>query len=258
VQAVNTMHVEDFVVLGRTVPEESKKFGKRICMAGYSTENNQFLRVYPLLVPVGENADVNGFRARYRYTLDLQRNPQDSRTESWRVIDEKNPTSTDWGKAPEVSKNVVTEWLERRAVDSIRALNQCRQSIGVLYVPRDKWEGFAVAREQADPAPEHNSLFEDLADQPRIDANLVRYAPYIQFDDADGRHRLQVREWGAYILLANPKYADRPDSLWSASGYRKGKDLLLVIGNMSNHRTNWLVIKTFEMDSDPGLFDDVE
>lgn len=64
---MNTMHVEDFVVLGRTVPEESKKYGQRICMAGYSLENNQFLRIYPLFVPVGENADTNGFRARYAY-----------------------------------------------------------------------------------------------------------------------------------------------------------------------------------------------
>ena len=61
------MHVEDLIVLGRTVPEESRKYGQKVCMAGYSAENNQFLRVYPLLVPVGGDADSNGFRARHRY-----------------------------------------------------------------------------------------------------------------------------------------------------------------------------------------------
>src|SRR5262245_23400467 len=123
---MNTMHLEDFTVLGRTVPEESQKYGKRVCMAGFSRLNNQFVRIYPLLVPVGDNIGTNGFRARYSYAVSLRRNENDNRTESWRVEDERNPSITAWDRAAELPKQRVIEWLNQRVVKSIDVLNQCR------------------------------------------------------------------------------------------------------------------------------------
>jgi len=258
---MNTMRVEDFTVLGRTVPEESRKYGKRVCMAGYSPENNQLLRVYPLMVPVGDNADANGFRARFRYTMELQRNASDSRTESWRLVDEQKPTATEWSRAVETPKAKVVDWLDRHVTRSIKALNECKLSLGVIRLEQGLWDGYAVAREATGHGEEHRGLFDDLDDQQGIDANAVKFAPYIRFTDADGEHNLQVREWGAYRLLSNPQYADTPDSLWTANAYRKDRGKLLVVGNMCNHRSNWLIIKTFDLDpvsTTPGLFDDLE
>lgn len=260
---MNTLHVEDFVVLGRTVPEESKKYGQRICMAGYSPDNGQFLRVYPLMVPVGDSADANGFRARHTYALDLQRNLHDTRSESWRVKDQNAPTSTPWSRAVEVSKTDILRRLLSRKVPSIAALNDCKLSLGVLVVNAGQWQGEMVKRDAQEPPEFHQGLFDDLADQsePQSDLTLVKHAPYIRFEDRDGPHRLQVREWGAYRLLADPKYADTPESLWTASGYHLDADLMLVVGNMNNHRNNWLVIKTFELargrSATPSLFDEL-
>lgn len=254
------MHIDDFVVLGRTVPEESKRYGQRICMAGYSPENNQFLRVYPLMVPVGENADTNGFRARCTYSMDLQRNPNDSRSESWRLVDEKQPTGTKWDGAIECPKQKLVELLKKRVVPSIRALNDCKLSLGVVQVEPNEWDGFTIPRDVDGPDESHRTLFEDLEEQ-GIDPNAVKFAPYIRFRDAEGEHKLQVREWGAYRLLSNPVYADTPEALWGASGYRRGRGLLLVVGNMCNHRSNWLIIKTFELDAPqiaPSLLDGFE
>ena len=261
---MNTLHVEDFIVLGRTVPEESKTYGQRICMAGYSADNGQLLRVYPLLVPVGESADANGFRARHVYTLDLQRNPNDSRCESWRVRDQSAPTSTPWDRAVEISTDGVVKRLRSRVVPSIRALNDCKLSLGVLVVKAGEWQGEMVKRDEPTPPEYHRSLFDDLEDQAtgtESDIARVKYAPYIRFADEGGPHRLQLREWGAYRLLANPKYADTPEALWTASGYHRDADLMLVVGNMNSHRGNWLVIKTFELGRDrsatPSLFDEL-
>ena len=89
----------------------------------------------------------------------------------------------------------------------------------------------------------------------------VKFAPYIHFADGCAEHKLLVREWGAYLLLAKDEYVDRPQMLWGASGYRTGRDLYLVIGNMMNHRKNWLIIKTFEVDppdTSPSLLDGIE
>ncbi len=236
------MRIRDFVVLGRTVPEESKKYGKRICMAGFSAANNQFLRVYPLMVPVGVNADANGFRARHLYDLELLRNPNDSRSESWRVADERSPTRTPWKAAVEVAKTTIVESLVSRCVPSIAVLNDCKLSLGVLRVKAADWEGVCVPRESAVHEPTLPTLFDDLSDQitstPEFHPDQIRFVPMIHFRDRDGFHKLQIREWGAYRLLIQSKYADDPKALWGASGYRTGKDLLLVVGNMMNHRTN--------------------
>ncbi len=263
---MNTMHLEDFVALGRTVPEVSKKYGKRVCMADYSPMNNQFLRVYPLMLPVKGNSDANGFKSRHTYAVDLQRNPEDNRSESWRVVDELHPTTTPWDAAPEVSTNSVIKWLEPRAVPTIRALDECRLSIGVMLVKAGSWQGLSQPRDQVDTQPEHRSLFDDLADQvglsgtPEFDPTRVKFAPYIVFSDAGGNHKLQLREWGAFMLLGNPTYADDPDALWNANGYKKDMDTFLVLGNMAKHRKNWLVIKTFQRKpaTTNSLFDDAD
>ncbi len=261
------LSVEDFVVLGRTVPEDSKTYGKRICMAGYSEECNQFLRVYPLFIPIGERSNLNWFKARYRYQLDLKRNPKDNRTESWRLLDEQRPTTTDWDGAQERKKEDVMAWLEKHAVPSIDALNKCKLSLGVLKIPAADWEGICIPKEEPNEDEQHKGLFDDLEDQATsglnndtIDPNKVNFAPYIKFTDDVGPHRLQVREWGAFRLMAQDKYKDDPEALWGASGYKRGRDMLIVVGNMTNHRKNWLVIKTFQYDEkkqERTLFDDL-
>lgn len=240
-------HVDDFVVLGRTVPEESRKYGQRVCMAGYSAGCNQFIRVYPLLVPVGADWNANRFRARHRYAVSLRRNPGDNRPESWRVADEHSPTATPWDAAEEVRKEQVVEWLLKRTTDSIASLNNCRLSLGVLRLDAGEWDGLMVPRSEAAADRMTPGLFDALEGQD-IDPAAITHAPYIRFRDRCGDHTLQVREWGAYRLLSDPTYARNPSALWRAPGYRQDKSLLVVVGNMCNYRNNWLVIKTFELE----------
>ncbi len=137
-------------------------------------------------------------------------------------------------------------------------------SIGVMRVAAGDWQGVMIPREASETTYSVSSLFDDLDDQAqllqqgRLISN-IRYAPYIHFADAEGEHKLQIREWGAYMLLAQDKYKDKPEALWGAGGYRSNKNLYLVIGNMLNHRKNWLVIKTFEADEpEPSLLDGIE
>jgi hypothetical protein len=85
-----------------------------------------------------------------------------------------------------------------------------------------------------------------------------KFAPYIRFSDEGGEHQLQVREWGAYLLLSKDEYLETPDVLWGAAGYRRDRDLFLVVGNMNNYRNKWLIIKTFELEKpSKNLFDSV-
>ncbi len=45
-QTLNTMRVRDFIVLARTVPEDSRKYSKRICMAGFCTYRDRLGEVF--------------------------------------------------------------------------------------------------------------------------------------------------------------------------------------------------------------------
>ena len=262
----NTLHVEDFIVLGRTVPEDSKKYGKKVCMAGYSPSLRQFLRVYPLLIPTGANAKANRFKARHQYSLDLVRNPSDGRSESWRVADEKNPTSTLWDQATEVKKPKLLDLLMKRRVPCIKCLNDCKLSLGVLLLKAGEWAPLSIPRGDPNQSEEDASLFDDLAYQASLpgseplDPTQVKFTPRIKFSDQGSNRNLQVRKWGAFLLMGKPQYADDPDTLWKANGYKPDRDTLLVVGNMTTHRNNWLIIKLFQFDqgSDPSLFDTEE
>ena len=44
------MRIDDLIVFGRTAPEESKKYGQSVCMAGYSQELRQLMRLYPMSI----------------------------------------------------------------------------------------------------------------------------------------------------------------------------------------------------------------
>jgi hypothetical protein len=127
-------------------------------MAGYSPSCNTFLRVYPLMLPVGRNVGTNNFRARHTYSVKLKRNPSDARMESWRVEDELYPTQTPWDKAVEVKKPAVLKWLESKCVPSLDALNTCRLSLGVLRIPAKNWKGVIVPRNEPTPPAHHSTL----------------------------------------------------------------------------------------------------
>jgi hypothetical protein len=260
-----TLQLDDFTVLGRTFPEESRKYGQRICMAGYSPSMNSFMRVYPLMVPVGDNINKNGFQARHSYDMSLKRNPNDSRLESWRLADDNRPSETPWDKATELRKSDVVKWLNTKLVGSTHDLDLCKLSLGVILLEAGKWDGLLQPRDQygndADDAP---GLFDQLDEDEELRAKsvVVRHAAYFKY--ADGRNgkprKLQIREWGAYLGLAQA-FADKPEKLWSAPGYNQERSLLVVVGNMCHHRNVWLAIKTFQLDpppSGPSLLDGCE
>lgn len=254
------LQLGDFTVLGRTFPEDSKKYGKRICMAGFSPSLNSFVRVYPLLVPTGENHGKNEFKARHRYAMKLRRNPNDSRMESWRVEDVDHPTSTPWDKSPEVKKSEIIKWLETKCVSSTHDLDPCRLSLGVIRLEAGEWEGHLQPRDEYGRDVKQTpglfsddvdapGLFDDLQEEMGEDHVRVHHVPYLKFRDGrNGKPRkLQIREWGAYLGLAFA-FNDAPEKLWTAPGYHRDHSLLVVVGNMCHHRNVWLAIKTFQLD----------
>jgi hypothetical protein len=228
------MIIEDFVMLGRTVPELSKKFGRVVCSAGYSRELRQFLRIYPLSV----------FQNVPRWSicrLALRRNELDSRCESWRLKDDETLTITGT-----VRRQDEFDFLRVLAAKSIFDLNAQRASLGIVVPRLQRWrfDGMRVNEEFLLP------LFPDERNEKK--------KPRIQFTDGDGEHDLQIRDWGAHEFLRKQKPALH-GKLWSALKFDDTSyEHLFFVGNHNQHRTSWLVISIISERTKPQLAFDLD
>ena len=74
--------LDDIVVLGMAVPEQIKDGRKTVCVAAYHQDLG-LLRVYPCRADMG----LNRWR---RISAYLERNPQDNRYESWKLMGPKD------------------------------------------------------------------------------------------------------------------------------------------------------------------------
>ena len=224
------MRVDDFILLGRTVPQKSKKYGYTVCSAGYSLELNQFIRIYPLPVR-------NGMKQWMVFSAEIERPLHDSRFESWIL---KTRSMQSIREVGEMSREKFKATLKDVAVSSISQLNEKRQSLGVLKITGDTTGKFE--QRNGTSSPDQKELFGGLKEHFGSDA--IDLIPYLQFYDDDGPHKLQVREIGAYEWLR--KSRDKASVLWK--NYRiddKNRELFLFVGNMANHRNVWLIINVF-------------
>lgn len=226
------MRCDDFICLGRTVPEESKKYGAKVCMAGLSKELGSLMRVYPLPV-------INPIKSRHECVMELERNPSDNRRESWKLKDRDRGILSVSSK-PTLASECLESALRPHLFRSIDELNDRRASLGVLEF-QGQAKGSFRSRNEVNH-PDQGLLF-DAVDE-CFGAGAIDIAPYIEFWDSDSkRHDLQIREWGCYEWIRKERHA--ASGLWSNLKLNEDKTIWAVVGNQANRRTSWLIIKTF-------------
>lgn len=236
------MILEDFVVLGKTVPEQSKKYGTRVCMAGYSKEYGSLIRVYPWM-------PSNTPATRSQLQIRLVRNPADSRKESFRM----HPVDAGMQISGKADQWKCRQMLESCLVNSVQEANEKKLSLAVIC-PHSVKLRMARRKEVQDPA--ELLLFDDVTHCiPTFKtASDYHQCLYCDFQDEGGLHRLQLREWGCYEAIRKHS----ADSTWigDALRVRSDRDCLLLIGNMNAHRSTWLVINlwTYARVNTPDLF----
>lgn len=140
------------------------------------------------------------------------------------------------------TKSEVVAWLAKHLSPSIADLNHRRRSIGVLKIPTAEIKGKLREKTPDVIDSEQKLFFEDI--DATFGQGAISVAPYLEFRDEAGPHCIQVREWGCYEYLR--KYPTKTDQLWNAMYLdTPDSDTYVVVGNMSNHRTVWLVISTY-------------
>jgi hypothetical protein len=242
------MILEDFVMLGTTVPEPNSDGRIFVCSAGVSRERRSLVRLYPLArrnIPHRWNI--------HRVPVEL--NPADSRPESYKVAGDRRPGAHEninsrFEVVGRVRPNQRAALLAPYWVGSIAEANARRLSLAI------------VAPQNLDLYFEHNpyspdspqlALFDDGLKRPTAGARRFPYIPRLYFRDADGEHRLMLRDWGCYELMR--KMPERRTEM--ADFLHLGPSSSLLVGNLANRRTAWLVISVLNgiRDEAPALFD---
>jgi len=230
------MILEDLILLGRTVPVESKKHGVSICGACYSPEMRRLIRVYPLSLNEFNIKNRGVFRAKLRCPSD------DSRHESFRLLDYSD-TGT-------YSNKTEIKAILSKFIDTIENLNLKKFSLGVL----NPYEFSIKMRLQKSTADTRQLLlFEKHTEKKFKTGSDYPVSPYVVIND-DFQKFLPLRTWQIFELMRK-----RPDKICSSyiEDIFKNKNVFFIIGNHVMFRNVWLVIEfySYAMTKQMSLFD---
>ncbi|MGH3094588.1 MAG: HNH endonuclease, partial [Streptosporangiales bacterium] len=132
---------------------------------------------------------------------------------------------------------------------SIREANAKRLSLAVIHP--DSTEVYFEANPTSAEAPQF-VLF-DTGDSPTSGARRFAWMPRLRFHDECGWNNLMLRDWGTFELQRKKGEAYFRDNL--AGALHLDRDSSLLVGNMNNQRTSWLVISVLNgIREAPSLF----
>ncbi|MER6974449.1 HNH endonuclease [Nocardioides sp. NPDC057767] len=245
------MILDDFIMLGTTVPEPSKDGRVFVCSAGVSPEMKRLVRIYPL----ARRSIPNRWRM---YRTPLERNPRDNRHESFQVRGDRELGRHNWinTRFEEVQREVTrgkrAALLQPFVQGSIQQANSKRISLAVLQP--DDFDLYFRKNEDADK-DEQLTLFDTGEENAHAQGpRRFELMPRLRFRDEGGPHDLMLRDWGAFELQRKHGPAYFRDNLASALNLTPSSSLL--VGNMNNRRTTWLVISVLNgIREEPTLFD---
>lgn len=217
----------------KTVPENTKD-GLYTCTVGYSPQLG-FIRVYPM--------PLTNVKTWGRYQIEVERNKRDSRPESWKLSSNTRHEGfigfeKDCIYLGDANKNQIM--AKAMLSPSISRLNEERKSIGFIVsdAVNAKWypSGRFVNGSQ-------QSLFEDveLPEYASFTKEGSEYESRITFKDGDGLRNLQLNDWQYYEYRR--KYGATKEAFRFVNN--RGP-MLLMLGNMHNHRNTWMVLKAIK------------
>ena len=127
--------IDDFVMLGTTVPEPTRSGRVFVCSAGVSATLRSLVRIYPLA--------RRGAPHRWdRCEIALDRNPQDGRDESFRIVGDRSPgfahetINQRFRTLASVTDRARPELLRPYSFESITHANNLQRSLAIIHLPR--------------------------------------------------------------------------------------------------------------------------
>lgn len=252
------MILDDFVMLGTTVPEPNSDGRVFICSAGVSPEYGKLVRIYPLA--------RRGVPKRWGvYRVPLERNARDSRDESFQVAGDRAP-----GAHERINERF--EVIRKEFPHDKRAALLAPYVAGSIKEANERSRGARTPRERFSLAIIHPEAIEltfdvnpqspdasqlvlfDTGDTATSGAKRFPLMPRLHFKDELGWNHQMLRDWGAFELQRKKGEDYFRRNLADALHLRP--DSSLLVGNFNQHRTSWLVISVLNgIREAPTLFD---
>lgn len=239
------IQVDDLLVLGNAVPDELSDNRKSVCTAGYSKKYG-LIRIYPV-PPI---APMNRWNI---VSIPLEKNPKDTREESWKVQGSK----AEWDKLHNKIKVLgqVSDREEKMAIlenlrnkygaGCIERVNEKKGSLAIIEPNILSCE--IVARDDYEPSTqltlESKEKFLTIKNypvQPRITYRCIDCK-------TKNPHNQQVVEWGIYEWIRqNPK--EKWAEVWK--NLHIGEEnyyTSFLVGNQAQYRNAFLIISIFRL-----------
>lgn len=250
--------LDDFVMLGKTVPEPSADGRVFVCSAGFSPTLRSLVRIYPL----GRYDSPPRWSVS---TVRLERNPKDHRPESFKLAGDRSPdqhwriNSSAFTVTDKLGDKARADLLARYSVDSIAAANKERLSLAVVHPSAMELE---FEHNPASPDSPELTLFNLPGEKPQEGARRFPFIPRLRFQDDAGSHLLQVRDWGVYELMRKHNnlalMTDGERKRYVGNALHLDPSASLLVGNFNRHYTSWLIISVLRgLRVAPSLFDEV-
>lgn len=245
--------IDGVIILGRGVPEQIKDGRVTVCVAGWC-QSKGFVRIYPTRIK-------SPLKVWNIVDIEVERNPKDSRHESWKLPDSRSG----WEN---IDRHIdVVGHFERtrrfELLDSIKSscvldINRQRNSLGIIKP--------VIKRAYLKPnqlyAKAHQPLFEIMEDADVSTKRSYYVEPrlcYVCNPDcrAKDAHDMQLLDWGCYRCIE--KNPENPEKIWKNMRLNSpGWNHYFLVGNQSNQRTSYMVINVLfqKGDSYQMSFDD--
>jgi len=252
--------IDDFVMLGKTVPEPNSDGRVFVCSAGVSAQLRSLLRIYPLA--------QKGAPQRWSVNkTQLERNPDDHRPESWKLAGDRTPGAHEHinnifvEAQREFAYSRRAELLKPFAVPSIREANGQMLSLAVLHPSHVTFE---LEHNPDSPDSPQLALFDDGIKKIEAGAKRFPYIPHLRVRlpdvDRDVQERFMLRDWGCFEYMRKHPNADASQLKTDLPrALHLDRDASLLVGNFNRFRNRWLVISVLRgLRAAPSLFDEFE
>lgn len=230
--------INNLVILGRAAPEELSDGRQTVCTGAWSP-NRGFIRIYPV------NPRSNIFSRWDVVNVEVERNPDDSRHESWKIKGRKQDQEERVEVKGEFPRDQRATLLSNLEDDCVNDINEARRSLGIIKPQNinglvyEDWE-------DDDEGYEQLKLFQDQDEFRPENRDDFEHKIKIDFECPDcktqqGYHRPSLLEWGAYMGLRNG--ANTPEEL--ESNYQMDNpeyDHWIFVGNMNQYKSTFIAI----------------
>lgn len=252
------MEKRKILIATKTYPSISTKYRETVCTAGILLDDDEqpieWVRIYPIRFRYLD------FDRRYpRWSIinaNIEKNPKDSRPESYRIDD----------SSIEVIRKIGTEnnWGERKQFvfplqfSSTQDIKNQGKSLGLIK-PK------AITKYYYEPTErEWNPKQQGILDQmdlfeASVDLEKIPYKFGYEFIEEDGsKHRYSISDWEISQLYRNCRDKSQGATLEHREqeaikqiqkkleiDFLAHKDLYFIVGNLKNHRQNFMIIGLF-------------